>query len=411
LVEKKNNTSRRVAITGLGVVSSLGIGKDEFWKNLIAGKSGISEVTSFDTSNYETHIGGEIKNFQPERYLEKWKIKKWGRATQFAITATKEAINDAKLDLYRLGKDKMGIAIGTTMAEIQALEKINSEWVETNNEEKVNTDLITLYPGNVLSKNISFKFGLKGLSLTIPTACAAGNYSIGYAFDQIKVGKTKIMIAGGADPFSRITFTGFNRLFAAAKEKCRPFDKNRDGIVVGEGAGILILEDLEFALKRNAKIYAEVLGYGLSCDAFHMTAPSLEGIKKAMIKAMKEADIKLEEVDYISAHGTGTGPNDKTESQAIKEVFGFRYKEIPVSSIKSMLGHTMGAASAIEAISCCRAIKEEVIPPTMNYETPDPECDIDCVPNASRRKGIKIVLNNSYAFGGNNACLVLEKYE
>lgn len=409
MLEKKNNISRRVAITGLGVVSSLGIGKDEFWKNLIAGKSGISKVTSFDTSNYETHIGGEIKNFQPEKYLEGWKIKKWGRATQFAITATKEAVNDAKLDLCRFSNEKIGVAIGTTMGEIQALEKINSEWIETNNEEKVNTDLITLYPGNVLSKNISFKFGLKGLSLTIPTACAAGNYSIGYAFDQIKVGKTKIMIAGGADPFSRITFTGFNRLFATAKEKCCPFDKNRDGMVVGEGAGILILEDLELARERDSKIYAEVLGYGLSCDAFHMTAPSLKGIKKVMIKAMKEANIKPEEVDYISVHGTGTPANDKTECQAIKEVFGNGYKETPASSIKSMLGHTMGAASAIEAISCCLAINHRIIPPTINCETQDPECDIDCVPNVSRRKDIKIALNNSYAFGGNNASLVLRK--
>jgi len=408
LVEKKNNISRRVAITGLGVVSSLGIGKDEFWKNLIAGKSGVSEVSSFDTSNYETHIGGEIKNFQPEKYLEWWKIGKWGRATQFAITAAKGAINDANLDLYKFINEKIGAIIGTTMGEGQVIEKIDSEWVESN-DEKVNIDLITLYPGNVLSKNISFKFNLNGPSLTIPTACAAGNYSIGYAYDQIKTGKKKIMIAGGAEPFSRISFTGFNRIFATAKKKCCPFDKNRDGMVVGEGAGILILEDLELALERKAEIYAEILGYGLSCDAFHMTAPSLEGIKKAIIKAIKEAGIKAEEVNYISTHGTGTPANDKTECRAIKEVFGNRYKEIPTSSIKSMLGHTMGAASAIEAISCCLAIRESIIPPTINYETPDPECEIDCVPNISRKKDIKIVLNNSYAFGGNNAVLVLGK--
>jgi 3-oxoacyl-[acyl-carrier-protein] synthase II len=218
------------------------------------------------------------------------------------------------------------------------------------------------------------------------------------------------MIAGGTDPFSRIAFTGFNRLFATAKDTCRPFDKNRNGMVVGEGAGILVLEDLEVVKERNGNIYAEVLGYGLSCDAFHMTAPSLEGIKKVMLKAIKESDIKGEEVDYISAHGTGTGPNDKTESQAIKEVFSEKYKEIAVSSIKSMLGHTMGAASAIEGITCCLAIKEGIIPPTINYETPDPECDIDCTPNTSRKKEVKIALNNSYAFGGNNACLVLRKY-
>jgi len=410
LVEKKDKTNRRVVVTGVGIVSSIGIGKDEFWRNLIVGKSGISEVTSFDISNYGTRIGGEVKNFKPEKYLEWWQVKKWGRATQFAIVATKEAINDAKLDLWEYGNEKIGVVVGTTMADIQALEKMDSEWIELD-AEKVNTNLITLYPGSALSQNISFKFNLKGPSLTIPTACAAGNYSIGYSFDQIRTGNRKIMIAGGSDPFSRITFTGFNRLFATAKERCRPFDKNRDGMVVGEGAGILILENLELALERKAHIYAEILGYGLSCDAFHMTAPSLEGIKKVMIKALREARITSEDVDYISAHGTGTGPNDKTESRAIKEVFNKRYKEIPVSSIKSMLGHTMGAASAIEAISCCLAITEDAIPPTINYETPDPECDIDCVPNKSRKKQVKIALNNSYAFGGNNACLVLREYE
>jgi len=407
LEEKKN--SRRVVITGMGVVSSIGIGKDEFWKNLIVGKSGISEVKSFDTAKYNVHIGGEVKNFKPEKYIEWWRIGKWGRATQFAITATKEAINDAKLDLWKFGNERIGVAIGTTMGEGQVIEEINSEWVKFD-EEHVDTSLITLYPGNVLSENISFKFGLRGSSLTIPTACAAGNYSIGYAFDQIKRGRRRMMIAGGTDPFSRIAFTGFNRLFATAKEKCRPFDKNRDGMVVGEGAGILVLEDLELALKRNTEIYAEIMGYGLSCDAHHMTAPGLNGIKKVMMKAMREADVKSDKVDYISAHGTGTPANDKIESQAIKETFGCRYKKIPVSSIKSMLGHTMGAASAIEAISCCLAIKEEIIPPTINYETLDPECDIDCVPNKARKKEINIALNNSLAFGGNNACLVLRRH-
>jgi len=407
LAEKKNK--RRVVVTGVGIVSSIGIGKDEFWKNLIAGKSGISTVSSFDTSNYDTHIGGEIKNFKPEKYFDKNEINKLGRATQFAIAATKEAINNAKLDLWKYGGEKIGVAIGTTMGEGQVIEEIDSKWVRVDKEE-VSTDLIALYPGNVLSKNISLKFRLKGPSLTIPTACAAGNYAIGYSFDQIKAGKRKIMISGGTDSFSRIAFTGFNRLFATAKEKCRPFDKNRDGMVVGEGAGILILEDLELALERKAKIYAEILGYGLSCNAFHMTAPSVEGIKKVMIKAMKEADITPEDVDYISAHGTATPSNDKTECQAVKEVFGKRYKKIPVSSIKSMLGHTMGAASAIEAISCCLAIKDGVIPPTINYETPDPECDIDCIPNVAKKKKIKIALNNSLAFGGNNAVVALREW-
>ena len=215
------------------------------------------------------------------------------------------------------------------------------------------------------------------------------------------------MVAGGSDPFSRITFTGFNRLYAMAPEKCQPFDKNRRGMMVGEGAGIVLLELLENALKRKANIYAEVMGYALSCDARHMTAPSVEGIIQVMKRAIKHASVKLDDVDYISTHGTGTPANDKAECQAVKEVFKGRYKEIPMNAIKSMLGHTMGAASAIEAIACCLAIKESMIPPTINYETPDPECNIDCVPNKSRKDYIRIALNNSLAFGGNDACLVV----
>jgi len=240
-------------------------------------------------------------------------------------------------------------------------------------------------------------------------ACSAGNYSIGYAFDLIRSGKADVMLAGGVDAFSRVNLVGFSRLYAMAPEVCRPFDLNREGMLVGEGAGMLLLETLDSALKRKATIYAEILGYGLSCDAYHMTAPKEEGIVECMRRGIKEAGIKIEDVDYISAHGTGTVQNDKTECSAIKKVFGAKYKEIPISSIKSMLGHTMGAASAIEAISCCLTIKEGVIAPTINYQTPDPECDVDCVPNHSRKAEVNIAFNNSYAFGGNNACLVFKK--
>ena len=406
MLEKKNNINRRVVVTGVGVVSSIGIGKKEFWKNLIAGKSGISEVTSFDTSVLENHRGGEIKNFNPNKFIEF--SHDMGRASQLALTATKLAINDAELDLLKIGARNIGIVTGTTMGESQILEIINRTWFEKG-EDEVRPDLVLKYPDVALSNNVSYKFNLRNNNFVIPTACSAGNYSIGYGFDLIRRGKSKVIVAGGADAFSRIAFIGFNRLFAMASEKCQPFDKSRRGMMVGEGSGVVILEELEFAQKRNANMYAEILGYGLSCDAYHMTAPSLDGIKKVMIKAMKEAGIKPEEVDYISAHGTGTIPNDKTESQVIKEVFGSRYKEIPVSSIKSMLGHTMGAASAIEAISCCLAIGEEMIPPTINYETPDPECDIDCVPNTARKKELKAVLNNGFAFGGNNCSLILGK--
>jgi 3-oxoacyl-[acyl-carrier-protein] synthase II len=242
------------------------------------------------------------------------------------------------------------------------------------------------------------------------TACSAGNYAVGYGFDLITLGRAQVVLAGGFDALSKVAFTGFNQFSAVSPDKCRPFDKNRKGMMVAEGAGMLVLESLESALERKALIYAEVLGYGLSCDAHHMTTSLVDGIKLCMIKALSEAGVSAEDIDYISAHGTGTLTNDKNECAAINEIFGHRYKKIPTSSIKSMLGHTMGAASAIEAIACALAVKNDMIPPTINYETPDAECDIDCVPNHSRKHVVTIALNNSYAFGGNNACLVLKKF-
>ncbi len=402
--------NRRVVVTGLGVVSSIGIGKDEFWTNLIAGKSGISEVTTFDTSDYPIHRGGEVKNFEPTKFIPRNRLKDIARASQFAISATKMALEDAGINLRKIKKEKIGTIIGTTMADIQSLEEIDKYWTEKGEDDVWAINVIK-YPGNELSDHIGYFFGITGENYVIPTACAAGNYSIGYSFDLIRQGKIDAMIAGGADPFSRITFTGFNRLYAMAPEKCQPFDKNRKGMMVGEGSGVVILEELESATKRGANIYAEILGYGLNCNARHMTAPRVEGIIKVMEKAIKNSTIKKEDVDYICTHGTGTIPNDKAECEGIKKVFGDLVKKLSVNSIKSMLGHTMGAASAIEAIACCLVIKNSVIPPTINYETADPECDIDCVPNKSKEKEVNIALNNSFAFGGNNACLVLKKYE
>jgi len=245
----------------------------------------------------------------------------------------------------------------------------------------------------------------------IPTACAAGNYSIGYAFDIIRTGRKDVVLAGGADPLSRLAFTGFSRLFAMAPEKCQPFDKERKGMMLGEGGAMLLIESLEHAEKRGAKIYSEILGYGLSCDAHNMTIQHENGISKVIERALKNSGLSRDDVDYISAHGTGTGLNDKTETASIKKVMGERVAKVPVSSIKSMLGHMMGTASALEAIACCMAIASGVIPPTINYDTPDPECDLDCVPNKSRKHKVKVALNNSFAFGGNNACLALREYE
>jgi len=399
--------NKRVVITGLGVISSIGIGWQEFWNNLLEGKLGISPVTSFDTTNHFTHNGGEVKNFKPEEFIPEEKIKLLNRSSQLALSAAKFAIKDSKLSKDILSTSKIGICIGTTTGSIQAIEHINDRIISN---EEIGKELISQLPPHTTPSIIAREFDLNGPNFMISTACAAGNYAIGYGYDLIRSKRADIIIAGGSDPFSRIEYTGFNQLSAVAPEKCQPFDKNRKGMMVAEGAGILILESLESALNRKAYIYDEILGYGLSCDAQHMTNPSVEGISQCMIKAMHEAGIKKEDVDYISAHGTGTQANDRAECIAIKEVFGDRYKQIPISSIKSMLGHTMGAASALEAIACTLIVKNNIIPPTINFETPDPECDIDCVPNKARKQTVNIALNNSYAFGGNNASLVIKKY-
>jgi len=402
---------RRVVITGLGVVSSIGIGKDEFWKNLVRGKSGISEVTVFDTSKYDNHNGGEVKNFDPLKFIPREYVKDMGRASQFVVAASKMALEDTGLAVSKLKKGRIGVIIGTTMADIQSLEEVDRHWTKEG-EDDVWATTIMKYPGNELSSNVGYYLGIKGPNYVIPTACAAGNYSIGYSFDLIRTNKADAMLAGGSDPFSRITFTGFSRVFAMAPDRCQPFDKNRKGMIIGEGAGVMVLEELEHAKRRKAPIYAEVLGYGVSCDAHHMTTPGIEGIILMLEKAIKNSNISEDEVDYICAHGTGTPSNDKAECKAVKNVFGERFKKMPVNSIKSMLGHTMGAASAIESISTVLTIKNSIIPPTINYEEDDPECEgVDCVPNVARKKDVKIALNNSLAFGGNNACVAFGKYE
>ena len=393
---------KRIVITGLGVVSSIGIGKDDFWKALIAGISGISKISSFDTSDYPTHYGGEVKNFEPEN-------KNIGRASSLAIASAKFALNDAGIKPDNLDSKKTGVVIGTTMGESQVLEKLNDAWVKKGTD-AIDPKLIPQYPCNVLSLNVAQELKLDGPNFVIPNACAAGNYAIGYAYDLIRMGKAEMMLAGGTDAFSRIAFIGFNRLLAVAPEKCQPFDKNRKGMLVAEGSAMVLIETLEAALKRKANIYAEILGYGLSCDAHHMTAPFNEGIKEAIEKALSESKIPADKVNYFSAHGTGTPANDREECLAIKKVFGDYSKKLPVSSIKSMLGHTMGAASAIEAVACTLSVKNDIIPPTINFQTPDPDCDIDCVPNVPRKAKVDIALNSASAFGGNNACLVLKKF-
>jgi len=399
----------RIVVTGIGVVSSVGTGKDAFWSGLIEGRSGISKISGFDTKEFPTHYGGEIKDLNPEEFLPKEKLQRLGRASYLGMIAARLAIKDAGLDARELDHQRTGVVIGTTMAETQVFQDLNAAWVK-DGPEAVEAGWLPQIPAYALSGNIAREFKLEGPNFVIPTACAAGNYSIGYAFDLLRNRDAKMMLAGGTDAFSRIAFCGFNRLLAIAPEVCQPFDKNRRGMMLGEGAAVLVLEPLESALERKAEICAEILGYGLSCDAHHMTAPSHEGIAMAIEKSLKEAGIAADDVDYINAHGTGTPANDRQECLAIKKVFPDNYKKIAVSSTKSMLGHTMGAASAIEASACCLTVKNDLVPPTINYQTPDPDCDIDCVPNTSRKQTVNIALNSASAFGGNNACLVLKKY-
>lgn len=399
--------NKRAVITGLGVVSSIGIGWETFWANLLKGTSGISPVSAFDTSAYPTHLGGQVKIFSPEAFISQEQSKAMNRATQMALAAAKLALDDSALAPGDLAGHTVGVSHGTTLGAAQAIEDVDTALIAGG---KISADLIRQMFTHAPPALIAREFNLTGPNLMFSTACAAGNYAIAYGYDLIKLRRADIVIAGASDPFSRIEYTGFNQFGAVAPEKCQPFDRNRKGMMLAEGAAILVLESLENALRRNAPVYAEILGYGLSCDAFHMTTASVQGIAECMRKAMREAGVSPGDVDYISAHGTGTLANDKAECAAIKEVFGPRCGKIPISSIKSMLGHTMGAASALEAITCALALKNDMIPPTINFETPDPECEIDCVPNQARKQVVNIALNNSYAFGGNNASLVLKKF-
>jgi 3-oxoacyl-[acyl-carrier-protein] synthase II len=398
--------TRRVVITGLGVISSIGIGWEEFWDNLLQGKSGISPITAFDTTNHFTHNGGEARGFHAERFIAPERLKLMNRATQMAVAAAQLAVNDAGLTPGYLSGITVGVSHGTTLGAAQAMESVDRLLID---KQEVNANLLYQMPTHTSPAAIAREFNCTGPHFMVSTACAAGNYAIAYAYDQIIMNRANLMIAGAADGITRTAYTGFNQFKAIAPERCQPFDKNRKGMIPGEGAGILILESIESARKRKAPIYAEIAGYGLSCDAHHMTSATVSGIAACMTKALRSAGIDRERVEYISAHGTGTLANDRAECAAIKEVFGPRH-QIPISSIKSMLGHTMGAASALEAITCVLVVQRDIVPPTINFETADEECGIDCVPNETRKQPVTVALNNAYAFGGNNACLVLKKF-
>jgi 3-oxoacyl-[acyl-carrier-protein] synthase II len=395
---------RRVVITGIGLVTPIGAGRETFWRNLTAGVNGIGRVESFDTAAFPVHIGAEVKDFPSQGPR--------GRGSQLAVAAARMALDDSAIDIKARDRTRVGVSMGTTSGEPGMVERYNDAR-KAGGLESIPADILPKYPCNVVPSNIAIEFDLRGPCLMIPTACAAGNYAIGYGFDMIRTGRTDLMLAGGADPFSRITYMGFARLGAIAPERCQPFDKNRKGMVPGEGAAVLVLEPLDDAVARGATIYAEVLGYGVSCDSHHMTAahPQGDGAIRAMAMALKESGRSVEDVDYISAHGTGTPTNDRVEAIAVRTLFGDRAPKVPMSSIKSMIGHTMGAASAIEAVACSLAIHTGVIPPTMNFEEPDEGSDLDYVPNKARKTDPKIILNNAYAFGGNNASLCLARLQ
>lgn len=400
---------RRVVVTGLGVVSSIGIGWQEFWKNLLAGKSGISRLENFDTTEYDRHFAGEVK-VDLTKFLKSSLVKKYGRTSQMTLIASEFAIKDAGISLEVLSRKRSIVGIGTTAWEMSLLEHIDDNLILEEKQNNYQKNILVL-PGNTLSVCIAEEFNLCGVNAVFGNACSSGNYAVGLGFDYIQNGMADFALVGGADSISRVVYTGFVRLLAVAIERCQPFDLNRQGMIPGEGAGILFLESLESAQERKAPIYAEIIGCGMSCDAHHMTYPDFRSVAKAMGKSLKSAGIKPEDVDYISAHGTGTVENDKAECAAYFEVFGHLKEKMPMSSIKSMLGHTMGAAGALESIVCCLAIDKHEIPATINLEKADPFCEIDCVANESRKKKIGIALNNSQAFGGNNACLVFKGHK
>jgi 3-oxoacyl-[acyl-carrier-protein] synthase II len=406
-------SQNRVVITGLGLVTPIGTGNDKFWKAALAGENGVRPLVQFDPTAFRTKTGGEVLDFNASTYLSQEEIERMGRSSQFAVTAAKMAVQDAKLSLEKVNPYRIAVSMGTTMGEPQILEKGVNIKYKTGNSQDIPSGLPRQYPCGTIPANVARTLNARGPLIMIPTACAAGNYAIGYGYDLIQLGKADMVIAGGADPFSGIAFTGFNRLLATTPDVCRPFDLNRAGMAVSEGSGMLILERLDHALARGAQIYAEILGYGLGCDAFKMTIPDPDGSGgiMALSRAIKNTGIAIEDIDYISAHGTGTGENDKIETAIVKAVLKDYAYKVPMSSIKSMLGHTMGAASAIEAAACAMMIRNNVMLPTINYKDPDPECDLDCVPNTSREAEVNTVISNAYAFAGNCSALVLRKFK
>ncbi|NMB35094.1 MAG: beta-ketoacyl-ACP synthase II [Firmicutes bacterium] len=399
----------------MGVVTPIGIGKNEFWDNLKNGQSGVQVIPRF--KEFSTYIAAEVADFQPQQYMEKRDTKRTDRFTQFAYTAAQMAIGDAHLDFGREDKEKIGVVIGTGIGGLGTIEKQFKILLERG-PRRVSPFLVPMLIANMASGHISIEHGLQGPNLTPVTACASGTHAIGEAFRILQRGEAEVMIAGGAEaPLTSIAFAGFCAARAMSTRNkqpakaSRPFDLKRDGFVMGEGAGVLVLERLEHALARCAPIYAEIVGYGMSGDGHHVTAPDPEGqgAYLCMRKALENAGLSPSAVDYINAHGTSTEYNDKVETLAIKRLFGEHAHRLPISSTKSMIGHLLGAAGGVEAIATILSMYHGIIPPTINYEYQDPACDLNYVPNKAIQGEIDIAISNSFGFGGTNACLVIKK--
>ncbi len=410
-------TRRRVVITGLGLVTALGETVDAFWPNVISGKSGVKRIEGFDVTQYPVKIGGEICTFDPENYIDKREVKRIDRFALFALASAISAVKDSGLDMKAVDPDRCGVIVGSGIGGLGELEKEHLKLIERG-PDRVSPFCVPKLMVNAASANISIYYSLRGSNTAVVTACASAAHAIGDAFNHIQTGGADIMIAGGSEAaLTRLGLASFCALKALStrnddpQHASRPFDKDRDGFVLSEGAGIVVLEDYERARKRGARIYAEMLGYGLTADGSHITAPDPEGrgACSAMQQALDTGGITTEQVDYINAHGTSTELNDISETNAIKKVFGAHAYKLAISSTKSHLGHTLGASGGIELIVASLAVHDGVIPPTINLENPDPQCDLDYVPKVAREKPLKYAISNSFGFGGHNACLLVGK--
>jgi 3-oxoacyl-[acyl-carrier-protein] synthase II len=409
---------RRVVVTGLGAVTPIGNNVQEFWKGLCEGKSGIGLITRFDTTDYPTKIAAEVKGFDPLDYIDKKEVKKMDIFIHYALAASEMAIKDSGLKLDTLDKERAGVLIGSGIGGLPSMEEQHQILLEKGHR-RISPFFIPMHIINLAAGHVSMRFGFQGPNSAVVTACAAGTHAIGDAFKLIQRGDADVMIAGGTESvITPLAIGGFSSMKALSRRNeepqkaSRPFDLDRDGFVVGEGCGLLVLESLEHAMRRDAHIKAEIIGYGLTSDAHHITmpAPNGEGAARCMKMALRDAQIAPEEVDYINAHGTSTPPNDKFETMAIKTVFGEHAYRLAISSTKSMIGHLLGAAGGVEAVATALTVQMDIIHPTINYETPDPECDLDYVPNKARFQEVNIALSNSFGFGGTNACILLKKF-